>query len=288
VWLILLVNAILAPLIFQSENLKPILFKNLNFQSLKEFNFAYFKKNFGDIKIYVTRCNSNSIDMDGNIKKMTMGEYCDLLKEPSNLYFKTEDEYDFLNIIGIKNKIMREFVQFDKNNSKKDCSFWMGGKGTTTGWHTDIDDLSYLYVIEGKKKIQFISPKYNKNMYERHVFTCGAKWSNIDFKNIDYVKYPKFKDVEIQTYILNAGDCIYIPKNWWHCVENLEPTIGVTYKIFRTKQCIFSGISEYYRKLYAIYHNYKIYDMGKIIRENLTEEELLQMQEQICKNKKTK
>jgi hypothetical protein len=55
----------------------------------------------------------------------------------------------------IKNVVMKEFDKLFDNYSNvlsKDCSFWLGGKGSTTGWHTDIDDLSYLYVIEGKKK----------------------------------------------------------------------------------------------------------------------------------------
>jgi hypothetical protein len=275
---------------------KPKLLTDLNI--LHEYNFENFKRNFGDVEVYVSQSNSYSTDMDGNIKKMTLNNFCETMNNDNDWYFKTEDEYDFLNIIGIKNKIIKEFdtiikefdtiiKQFEDKKLDvlyKDCSFWMGGKGSNTGWHTDMDDLSFLYVTEGKKKIQFISPKYDENMYEKKIFTYGAKWSNIDFKNIDYDKYPKFKDVVVQTFILNSGDCIYIPKNWWHCVENLEATIGITYKIFRKKQQIISNISEFFRKINAKIRGYQIYDMGKIISEKISATELQEMRKLIAAN----
>lgn len=268
---------------------KPKLLTDLNI--LNEYNFENLKRNFGDVEVYISHSNSYSTDMDGNIKKMTLSDFYEIMNINIDWYFKTEDQYDFLNIIGIKKKVIKEFdtivKQFEDKKLDvlyKDCSFWMGGKGSTTGWHTDIDDLSFLYVTEGKKKIHFISPDYNENMYEKKIFTYGAKWSSIDFKNIDYDKYPKFKDVKILTFILNSGDCIYIPKNWWHCVENLEATIGITYKIFRKKQQIISIISEFFRKMYSKIMGYRIYDMEKIITEKIPMVELQEMRKLIAAN----
>ena len=31
---------------------------------------------------------------------------------------------------------------------------------------------------------------------------------------------------------------VFIYRNWWHCVENLEDSIGITYKLYRTKEYI--------------------------------------------------
>ena len=66
-------------------------------------------------------------------------------------------------------------------------------------------------------------------MYKTNKYFFFSLWSEVDFSNPDYEKYPLYKDVEIKEIILNAGDGIYIPRNWWHCVENLEPTIALTY-----------------------------------------------------------
>lgn len=265
---------------------KPIIYKDLNIQNLKKYNIKNLIKNYGLVDIYVSHSNSKDIDMDGNIKKMKIHEFCKIMNDDTEWYFKSEDEYDFLNIIGIKNVVMKEFDKLFDNYSNvlsKDCSFWLGGKGSTTGWHTDIDDLSYLYVIEGKKKIHFASPKFNENMYEKKIFTNAARWSEIDFKNVDYQKYPKFKDVKIETYILNSGDGIFIPKNWWHCVENMDETVAITYKIFRY-QYLYSKLCESWREFHSKNNGYKIYDLNEIIKQKIPSEDLIKMKELINMN----
>tara|TARA_B110000438_G_C15812244_1_gene650203 strand:- start:2711 stop:3454 length:744 start_codon:yes stop_codon:yes gene_type:complete len=211
-------------------------------KEIDKMNFNYFKENFGDKEVYITFSKSNSIDTNTVFKKVKLSYYLKKMIKDIRWYFKTEDCYDFLNIIGIKKEIMDTFNKYinkdeniykEKNIALYDCSFFMGGKGSTTGWHCDMDDLAFLYVVDGKKKIQIVSNEYDDNMYERKIFTAGAKWGEIDFKNIDYVKFPKFKEAKVNTYILEKGDCILIPKRWWHCVENLEDTIGFTYKAYR-------------------------------------------------------
>ena len=44
--------------------------------------------------------------MDGNIKKMTLNNFCETMNNDNDWYFKTEDEYDFLNIIGIMDALL--------------------------------------------------------------------------------------------------------------------------------------------------------------------------------------
>ena len=235
---------------------KPFFYKNLNIELLKKYDFDYFIKNHGDMKILITYSKPETTDMLSGFKKVTLREYClNIMKNNPEWYFKTEDEYDFLALAGIKNEVVEEFDDLFNHYDNiiyKNTSFWMGAKNSTTGWHTDMDDLSYLYVVKGKKKIHLISPKYNDNMYIKKVYTSGSKWSKVNFKDIDYEKYPKFKDVEIETYILNEGDAIYIPKNWWHCVENLEDSIGITYKLYRPFQAIYTMFLEKARKIYYI------------------------------------
>lgn len=264
---------------YDSKYSKPIFHEKVNIKNLQHLSFNYFLKNFSDIPIFIAKSKSNSIDINGKIKKLKLIEYYNdiILKNNTDWYFKTEDEYDFLKQIGIKDQVINEFSKiFDKNISNishKQCSFWMGCKNSNTGWHTDIDDLSFLYVIEGKKKIQLIHPKYNKSMYEKRIYTDGARWSNIDFKNIDYNKYPMFKNVEITSYILNEGDAVFIPSNWWHCVENLEDTIGITYKIYRTSYLYFTKLPEIIRKEEYKKKKYKIFNQLELIKKILTKEE---------------
>ena len=85
--------------------------------------------------------------------------------------------------------------------------------------------------------------------------------------------YPNYKDVVVTEYILNEGDCIYIPKHWWHCVENLEDSIAVTYKIYRSYQTIYTTIAEQFREIYYSMIGCKITNIEDIKRDNITPEE---------------
>jgi len=47
-------------------------------------------------------------------------------------------------------------------------------------------------------------------------------------KSLDKKKFPLFEESEIIKVALEAGDTIYLPRGWWHCVESLEPSINVS------------------------------------------------------------
>ena len=254
-----------------------VLYKGLNMKEIDKMDFNYFKDNHGDREVYVTFSKSNSIDTNTIFEKVKLSHYLDKMMKDIRWYFKTEDCYDFLNIIGIKKEIMDTFNKYinkddsmykEKNIALYDCSFFMGGKGSTTGWHCDMDDLAFLYVAEGKKRIRIVSNEYDENMYERKIFTAGAKWGEIDFKNIDYEKFPKFKEAKVNTYILEKGDCILIPKRWWHCVENLEDTIGFTYKAYRWDYYYYHVPFELLRRYWYMLKGYTIADQYQCLNYN--------------------
>jgi len=260
---------------YNKRNNEIVLYKSLNMKEIDKMNFNYFKDNYGDREVYVTFSKSNSIDTNTIFEKVKLSYYLDNMMKDIKWYFKTEDCYDFLNIIGIKKEIMDTFDKYINKDEKMykekdialyDCSFFMGGKGSTTGWHCDMDDLAFLYVAEGKKRIQIVSNEYDDNMYERKIFTAGAKWGEIDFKNIDYDKFPKFKDAKVNTYILEKGDCILIPKRWWHCVENLEDTIGFTYKAYRWDYYYYHVPFELLRRYWYMLKGYTIADQYQCLK----------------------
>lgn len=262
---------------FNERNNEIVLYKSLNMKEIDKMNFNYFKDNYGDREVYVTFSKSNSIDTNTVFEKVKLSHYLDKMMKDIRWYFKTEDCYDFLNIIGIKKEIMDTFDKYINKDEKMykekdialyDCSFFMGGKGSTTGWHCDMDDFAFLYVAEGKKRIQIVSNEYDDNMYERKIFTAGAKWGEIDFKNIDYGKFPKFKEAKVNTYILEKGDCILIPKRWWHCVENLEDTIGFTYKAYRWDYYYYHVPFELLRRYWYMLKGYTIADQYQCLKYN--------------------
>lgn len=45
----------------------------------------------------------------------------------------------------------------------------------------------------------------------------------------DHERYPNLKNTNPQTFILNKGDALIIPKNWWHYVESYENMYGCNF-----------------------------------------------------------
>jgi quercetin dioxygenase-like cupin family protein len=231
-----------------------VVFKNKNIEELSFLTPEYLAKNHGNKDIYVTKNSSSDADMgdEGKYKQMKLKDFVENHLDKSDYYFKTEDFYDFLEILGLKPKLNAIFSKaFPRNNLfHTSFSFWCGGKGTTTAWHTDMEDKTYLYVIKGKKKVRLASPKFNKNMYPKTKYYFASLWSQVDFLNPDYERFPLYKKVKIEEVVLNDGDAIHIPRHWWHCVENLEPTIAITYCTYTFPYVFNVMIPEMFRYIY--------------------------------------
>jgi len=260
------------------------LFKSLNIPEFDFLTFDYLSNNHGDKEIYLCESASNAMpeedsicvydnnyikpdNFKGNVyKKSTIKDFIKNDLDDDKWYFKYEDDYKFFKMIGMEKKFKNVCKNVCKNvfNSDKtdnilnsSISFWCGGKNTKTPWHTDFDDRCFLYVIHGKKKLKIVSPKYDKKMYKTNKYFFFSLWSEVDFSNPDYEKYPLYKDVEIKEIILNAGDGIYIPRNWWHCVENLEPTIALTYCSYSKNFYKYCKLPEKIRKIYYTFFKSK-------------------------------
>tara|TARA_X000001382_G_scaffold125619_1_gene111251 strand:+ start:82 stop:807 length:726 start_codon:yes stop_codon:yes gene_type:complete len=203
-------------------------------------------KEFGDFFIKVQQSSEDYdfiVHEDFPTTSMSIQSYVkNCLDEEQDLYyFKSEDYYDFFLEIGLKKDILDKY-NFGKNGS---LSFWWGNKNTITSFHYDsygfkqdktIKQMygkdfykkayrhSLLTVLEGKKKIYIIHPKYSKYLKSDETLQNGASWvlekTEVILNN---------KNIEYETVILNAGESLNIPMFWWHKIENLEEGMAVTY-----------------------------------------------------------
>lgn len=42
-------------------------------------------------------------------------------------------------------------------------------------------------------------------------------------------EFPLFKDAEFVEAILGPGECLFIPRGWWHYVKSLSPSCSVSF-----------------------------------------------------------
>lgn len=108
-------------------------------------------------------------------------------------------------------------------------SLWIGNQSRVAA-HFDFPRNIACCVL-GERRFTVFPPEQVKNLYigPWDLTPAGQPISMVDFHNIDYEKYPLFKEAEAhaQTVILHPGDVIYLPNMWWHQVEALSPINGL-------------------------------------------------------------
>lgn len=102
-------------------------------------------------------------------------------------------------------------------------NMWMGNQSTIPA-HYDVPN-NIACNIYGKRRFTLFPPEQIENLYIGPLdFTpAGQSISLVDFKNPDFIKYPKFKQAleHAQVAELEAGDALFLPSMWWHHVEGL-------------------------------------------------------------------
>lgn len=98
------------------------------------------------------------------------------------------------------------------------CNILIGRKDSTIGLHNDHRrDTAWVAVISGRKQVVLLSPDQEKYLYN----------GQVDCFNPDLQKFPLYANAKPVECILNQGEMLYIPSDWWHHVINLENTISL-------------------------------------------------------------
>lgn len=108
-------------------------------------------------------------------------------------------------------------------------SLWIGNQSRVAA-HFDFPRNIACCVL-GERRFTVFPPEQVENLYVGpwDLTPAGQPISMVDFHNIDYERYPLFKEAEAraQTATLQPGDIIYLPNMWWHHVEALSAINGL-------------------------------------------------------------
>jgi len=106
-----------------------------------------------------------------------------------------------------------DYKDIKKNSIIHSLLSWIGPKSTIIGFHTDWAENINVQV-RGSKVFYLVSPKYNKNMYPSPTYKRFYIVSLVDMKSLNRKKFPLFEEGEIIKVVLEAGDAIYLPREW--------------------------------------------------------------------------
>lgn len=82
--------------------------------------------------------------------------------------------------------------------------------------------------VFGTKLVLLFSPADSPYLYP-HQDSLLFNTAQVDPLNPDLEKYPEFSKSQIHKCILEAGDMLYIPPNWWHHVIALSKSFSVSF-----------------------------------------------------------
>ncbi|MGF7149398.1 hypothetical protein FHS96_003049 [Sphingomonas zeicaulis] len=120
----------------------------------------------------------------------------------------------------------------------RDGFFWMGPKGTITPYHHDLTN-NLLLQIAGRKRIRMVAAHDGPLM--RNILHCFSGWDGADLDAGDAAPgRPRVLDCTI-----GPGEALFLPIGWWHHVEGLDMTIGMSFTNFRLFNDFQTGYTSY-------------------------------------------
>lgn len=108
-------------------------------------------------------------------------------------------------------------------------SVWLGNR-TQVAAHFDLPD-NIACVVAGRRRFTLFPPDEVGNLYigPLDLTPAGQPISLVDHVRPDLDRFPRYARAleRVQTFELLPGDALFIPSQWWHGVESLEPINGL-------------------------------------------------------------
>lgn len=201
--------------------------------ALRTWNPAYLREHFGDRVVEVqTNRNANrryETDSQQYRSQMPFAEYIDRIVSGG----QTNDYYMTANNASRNYAALRELwddiVQLPEylDSSAEHRGFlWFGPAGTITPLHHDLTN-NFMAQVYGRKLVKLIPSCDLK--YVANEFHC---YTDIDAENVDWHRYPQFKEARIIDVVIGPGDLLFLPVGWWHYVRSLDVSMTIAFTNF--------------------------------------------------------
>ncbi len=204
-----------------------------NWAALSKWKPDWLKENFGD-RIVEVQANRQSdrlyeINMDKHKKNVLFRDYIDMITSHAS----TNDFYMTASNMSQNMEALKELwndidmlPEYLDVNSDRRGFLWFGPAGTITPLHHDLTN-NFMAQVSGRKLIKLVSACQMPYVYNHQ--HC---YSQIDMENIDYERYPLFKNANVMELILEPGEVLFLPVGCWHYVRGLDISITMSFTNF--------------------------------------------------------
>lgn len=117
---------------------------------------------------------------------------------------------------------------------------WMSSGGIQTVLHKDVFD-SFYCLLDGTKDFYLVDSSQSGLVEKRHWNKAGA-YSEVDVEQVDMFRFPEFQSLPWWKSSLKPGDCIYVPKEWYHHTRSgNHRTLAISYRFLHPPYFNVSG-----------------------------------------------
>ncbi|HTS42850.1 MAG TPA: cupin-like domain-containing protein [Puia sp.] len=227
------------------EPLKPLVIKNLSksWPAYQKWNWDLFKSLLGNVKVGVY----NNIKSDAYTPintadaYMNFGDYIDMVsKGPA------EWRIFLFNIFDHAPQLINDFTwpeDLAKGFVKKYPMLFVGGKGSVTHMHFDID-LSHIFHTQfaGRKRVLLFPFREQHKLYRKPWEVLSLvnfeKYFDEENNRLEITKYPALKLAKGYEIVLDHGDTLFMPAGYWHHMEYIDSGFAMS---LRAMQSAISG-----------------------------------------------
>ncbi|XP_076807053.1 uncharacterized protein LOC143450411 [Clavelina lepadiformis] len=214
---------------FYEEYVKPsraAIFRNVlkDAKGFKVWSDEYIRENYGEMEVRLEGKKEKGGGIPIGEKYLgrdTLRHFIDNYRSPnSTTYIVSElpepmfKEAGVIPSVGACGEMMSRFVEID---------LWWSSGGSRSVIHKDaFNQINCLY--RGTKYWKLFEYKYEKWLYKHPESTDEiGGFSDINVGAVDLFQHPDMVKVPWSNFTINAGDCLFVPKSYYHQVDSVGP-----------------------------------------------------------------
>ena len=163
-----------------------------------------------------------------------------------NAKSQVHDHYLYEELPFFKPK--RNFYMVEPHGARGiNCRFGM--RGNTAENHFDAS-RNFIALFGGERRYLLSHPSECQNLALYPMGHPSARHSEVDWSNPDLQQFPQFRQARSHEVVLQAGDVLYLPTNYFHHIISLDTNFqcnarsGVTQEsMSHIQECGFSGMA---------------------------------------------
>jgi hypothetical protein len=156
----------------------------------------------------------------GNSPPYLLGWYA--LRQHPELYNDISPApYFVCDLVAALSPTIRRVLEW--TSEREYSAIYIGPAGSLSALHRDYwNTHGYLAQIQGRKRAILFSPEDSEFLYR----------GKVDPEVPDFRRFPLFEQATAYECVLEPGDTLLTPANWWHHVRGLESSITVSHNFF--------------------------------------------------------